>query len=455
MGLRLVHAAATDVGLVRKQNEDTYVALEGLYAVCDGMGGARAGEVASSTACHKLSEVVRAEPTSAGLRRAVRAANREIYRMSLGDPAMQGMGTTLTAAIARPGGVTIAQVGDSRAYLWRGGGLQQLTEDHSLVADLVRRGQLTPEQAAVHPHRSVITRALGTEETAEPDLLDVDLDPGDRLMLCTDGLSGMVGDDDIAAILGGEASPDEMARELLAAALRGGGEDNVTVLVIRAEETEGEGTVLLPASSAASPDPDDTMVGTGKQGGLPQRSAGRDAGGEPVGEGKARPAPQGAAAPSAPVAGATASAPDARRAESPRPAAASSRRRQLILTGAAAVLVAAVAVAAFAIFNSSVYWVGTTQGRVSLYQGLPYKVLGMELYDLVEVGSAEYGELGDHLQSRVDSRELVTKEEGRRFVRSLAQPANGTRATTTTAPRPRPTTTTVLGPGATGTTAAP
>ncbi len=161
--VRLIHGAASHVGLVRKQNEDSFVAGEGLYAVCDGMGGARAGEVASETACETLLFLRPFATEEAELRRSVAAANDAIVEKSIKDPRLFGMGTTMTAAVGREGGLLLAHVGDSRAYLLRDGTLRQVTQDHSLVGEMVRRGQLTPEQAAAHPHRSVITRALGTE----------------------------------------------------------------------------------------------------------------------------------------------------------------------------------------------------------------------------------------------------------------------------------------------------
>src|SRR5665811_199106 len=203
------------------------------------MGGARAGEVASEVACRVLTDM----PSNAGaeeLREAITRANQIIRERSLADPTLAGMGTTLTAASGTGGLLTIAQVGDSRAYLLHAGELRQVTEDHSLVAELIRRGQLTPEQAAVHPHRSIITRALGTEETVRPDILELSLEAGDRVMLCSDGLSGMVPEDELEMILGTGEDPQGVADRLVEAALRHGGEDNVTVVVIFAVESAEE-----------------------------------------------------------------------------------------------------------------------------------------------------------------------------------------------------------------------
>ena len=218
--MRLRHGAASHVGLVRQQNEDSFVAGGGVFAVCDGMGGARAGEVASEVACRFLMEIV-PEADSARLESTVAEANRAIFLKSVEDSSLAGMGTTLTALVTTGDGVLVAHVGDSRAYLWREGGMRQLTDDHSLVAELVRRGQLTPAQAAVHPHRSVITRALGTDGVVKPDIFPISLEPGDRLVICSDGLSGMVPEQDIARLLSTGEDPQSIAQWLVEAALGG------------------------------------------------------------------------------------------------------------------------------------------------------------------------------------------------------------------------------------------
>ncbi|MCZ7662822.1 MAG: Stp1/IreP family PP2C-type Ser/Thr phosphatase [Thermoleophilia bacterium] len=221
--MRLRHGSASHVGLVRRQNEDSFVARDGLYAVCDGMGGAQAGEVASETACRIVLSVDPGKDARQELSRAVRESNRDIREQSYRDAAMQGMGTTLTAAAVREETLTIAHVGDSRAYRLRDGRLEQLTQDHSLVAEMVRLGRLTPAQAASHPHRSIITRALGPEEVVQPDVFDVPLHVDDRLLFCSDGLSGMVSDREISGILGRGHDPQAMADALIRAALAGGG----------------------------------------------------------------------------------------------------------------------------------------------------------------------------------------------------------------------------------------
>ena len=224
--------AATDVGRVRDGNEDAYLVDDamGLVAVADGMGGHRAGEVASATAL----EALRAAITGGRpLREAIEDANDAVYTKSLTDTSLRGMGTTLTAGTLVAGGtLLVGHVGDSRAYLLHDGELRQVTDDHSLVEELVREGRLTADEAAVHPQRSIITRALGVDASVEVDVYPVELVPGDRLLLCSDGLTGMVQPDDIAATLRRESDPTRAAHQLVDAANAAGGEDNITVVVV-------------------------------------------------------------------------------------------------------------------------------------------------------------------------------------------------------------------------------
>ena len=196
--MRLITGAATDVGRVREGNEDAYLVDDatGLVAVADGMGGHRAGEVASATALEALrAAITHGRP----LRESMQDANEAVFTKSLTDEELRGMGTTLTAATLVTGGtVLVGHVGDSRAYLLHDGELRQVTVDHSLVEELVREGRLTADEAAVHPQRSIITRALGVDASVEVDVYPVELAPGDRLLLCSDGLTGMVQAETIA-----------------------------------------------------------------------------------------------------------------------------------------------------------------------------------------------------------------------------------------------------------------
>ena len=224
--------ALTDPGLTRPQNEDSMLVEPPLYAVADGMGGHRAGEVASRVALEELLANAPRSADSKALARAVRAANRAVIDSAEKTRTRSGMGTTVTAAMVDGTHIAIAHVGDSRAYLLHEGRLTRITDDHSMVADLVRQGALTEEDARFHPQRSVITRALGSDRNMLADLYDVEAVAGDRLLLTTDGLTGMIPDDYICDLLAAESDPDAAAAKLVEAANRAGGYDNITVIVI-------------------------------------------------------------------------------------------------------------------------------------------------------------------------------------------------------------------------------
>lgn len=221
----------TDVGCVRDHNEDSLVVAPPLYVVCDGMGGHAAGEVASEIAVRVIENRAPQHADVEELGRAVEEANLAIIRAAREGRGREGMGTTCTAAILEGERLVIAQVGDSRAYLLSKGRLQQLTRDHSLMADLIEAGHITKEEAKVHPQRSVITRALGSDPRMLPDLFELDVNPGDRLLICSDGLTTMLSDEEIAQLLARTADPQLCARQLVNAAIAAGGYDNVTVIV--------------------------------------------------------------------------------------------------------------------------------------------------------------------------------------------------------------------------------
>ncbi len=243
--MKLRAAALTDVGLRRRANEDRYnVAPElGLYLVADGMGGHSAGQVASELSVQAaVSAVETLEGTSAGLtdklRYAVAAANREILAVAQAKPELAGMGTTLVALLAAGERVALAHVGDSRAYLVRAGRIRQLTDDHSLVAELVRRREISELTARGHPHRHVLTRALGVHRSVEPDLVELTPVADDVFVLCTDGLTGGVRDEEIAELVSCEDDLDSACRRLVEVANARGGEDNITVVAVRCEMGE-------------------------------------------------------------------------------------------------------------------------------------------------------------------------------------------------------------------------
>lgn len=221
----------TDIGCIRDHNEDSLIVAPPLFVVADGMGGHAAGEVASEIAVNVLAELAPAHPDGEALAHAVKEANRAIIQAANEGRGRQGMGTTMTAAMLENERLVIAQVGDSRAYLLHQGKLQQLTRDHSLMADMIEAGQLTPEEARVHPNRSVITRALGSDPQLQPDIYEINVETGDRLLVCSDGLSTMLRDEDIESTLCRVQDPQRCASQLVNEAIAAGGLDNVTVIV--------------------------------------------------------------------------------------------------------------------------------------------------------------------------------------------------------------------------------
>lgn len=226
------YGSRTDVGLVRDHNEDSLAVNPPLYAVADGMGGHAAGEVASEIAIQTLVANAPETPDGDDLARAVVAANHAVIRAAAEGIGRKGMGTTMTAAMLVGKRLVVAQVGDSRAYLLHEGALQRITRDHSLMADLVESGQITAEEARVHPQRSVITRALGSDPSTLPDIYEMNVAPGDRLLLCSDGLSGMVDDSLLESTLERVKDPQRCAAALVNEAISAGGHDNVTAIVV-------------------------------------------------------------------------------------------------------------------------------------------------------------------------------------------------------------------------------
>ena len=260
----------TDTGRRRMRNEDAYVFEPPLFAIADGMGGAQAGEVASSLAAAVLEEARGDEERGeARVEALIQEANRRVFQRSSEDEATSGMGTTMTVALldAESGTIAFGHVGDSRAYRVRGGELEQLTEDHSLVGELVRSGKLSPEEAETHPQRSVITRALGTEPDVDVDTFTVEAEPDDLFLLCSDGLTDMISSGEIQELLGEAGDLDRAARALVDAANTGGGEDNITVVLFRIAGADDAGdTAKMPAAVAAAPvedeaDDEDTLSG--------------------------------------------------------------------------------------------------------------------------------------------------------------------------------------------------
>jgi protein phosphatase len=253
------YSGATDTGRKRRRNEDAYVVAPPLFAVADGMGGAQAGEIASKLAATVL------EDTDSGslsgperVASLIQEANRRVHERSSTDPSTSGMGTTMTVALVETDGVVIGHVGDSRAYLVRDGGIEQITEDHSLVNELVKTGRLSSDEADTHPQRSVITRAVGTDPDVDVDSFIVDARAGDVFLLCSDGLTDMVTDDEIlAAVKEDRDDLKRVTKALVSAANRGGGEDNITVVAfaIGDEDTDSDTAEM---TAVIEPDSDTT-----------------------------------------------------------------------------------------------------------------------------------------------------------------------------------------------------
>ena len=261
----------TDPGRRRRRNEDAYVAEPPLFAIADGMGGAQAGEVASGLAAAVLEEARGDDPSGQpsgqqGEERVaslIQEANRRVFQRSNEDAATSGMGTTMTVALVDnvDGTISFGHVGDSRAYRVRSGELEQLTDDHSLVGELVRSGRLSPEEAESHPQRSVITRALGTEPDVDVDTFTVEAEEDDIYLLCSDGLTDMVSQPDILAAVAAATDLDDAARALVDAANAGGGEDNITVVLFQIDgddrSADSGATARMPATPPPDPEPDD------------------------------------------------------------------------------------------------------------------------------------------------------------------------------------------------------
>jgi PPM family protein phosphatase len=268
--MKLKWGASTDVGMVRQQNEDSFLAEETLFVVADGMGGHNAGEVASALAVTTLKAGARLGIDDAEVfRELVQQANSAIYTASLDDSTQSGMGTTVTALSIVEGEeprVLVANVGDSRAYLWRSGALSRLSVDHSYVQELVNEGIITPEAARVHPRRNIVTRALGIDRSVNVDVFSHLVRTGDRIVLCSDGLVDEVADTEIAKILGQHSDPQETAEALVMVANTNGGRDNTTVIVVDVLDDISEPIAsTAPDNTAPMQSPSVDAVSVGKK----------------------------------------------------------------------------------------------------------------------------------------------------------------------------------------------
>jgi serine/threonine protein phosphatase PrpC len=395
--LELKPFGVTHAGKVRQNNEDALLVGEGkdetLFVVADGIGGFEAGEVASSLAVDVLKDLQPDAPFTA----AIGEANHRIVAAGRGDEKLSGMGTTVVAI--RFGGTQrepvaeVAHVGDSRAYLMRSGDMNPITEDHSLVAELVRNGDLTRDQAAEHPQKNLITRALGADEEVDVDTAILPVEAGDRILLCSDGLSDMVSEAGISEILADSPEdPERVARGLLSAALDAGGNDNITIVVVDVKEQ--------PAADVR------------------ERRARRSGGtsellalGPSVNDTDAHTPSRGKAAPSRPQ----------------RPTRAARRKRPSrlrkalgkLVRGLAIVLVLVAALTPVYLWGSSRYFFEFDEGEVVAYQGLPYAPLGIELNQEWRRPGLTESEIKEPYQRPIENHKLYTRDQAKRVLEDL------------------------------------
>ena len=390
--MRFTEGYRTDVGRGRPENEDNLLVdrEHGLYAVADGMGGHRAGEVASATAIETLKEAFLGGQR---LDQAVAAANAAVFTKSADDASMRGMGTTLTAIALQDSTALLGHVGDSRAYLMRDGSVTQVTDDHSLVEQLVREGRLSPEEAQNHPQRAVITRALGIDADVEVDTYRLDLKAGDRLLICSDGLTTMLSDDTIAQTLRRHADPQQAADTLVDMANQAGGDDNITVVILDALSDGAEAADATAADATAAPRAEEVP--------------------EPVATGEELdPEPE---------------------PEAPRPGRG---LRSALLWGLPILAVIGIAVGAVGWYARRTYYVGLAGDRVTLFKGVPGGLLGWEptvdrqteltAADLTEAARADL-ESGHRFASKPDADRFLARLQE-------AHEAMSASTTTTTAP---------------------
>jgi PPM family protein phosphatase len=403
VALRIVEQAwKSDVGRQRSVNEDDLVVSPPFFAVADGMGGAKAGEVASAIAAGTFEgEADSGEPAEAQLARILREANRRIYELAVKDESHRGMGTTLTAAMVHGDEISFAHVGDSRAYVLRRGELEQLTSDHSLVAELERSGQISPEAAEHHPQRSIITRALGPEPEVDVDTYTVAGRDGDLFLICSDGLTSMISDEEVASILRSSESLDDAAERLVRAANQSGGKDNITVVLFRLSDEAGVG----PARE------DDTIAGTVTAEDV--RAAAVDA-----------PTPaQASVELSERLSDAPADATVVRPPERRPPPPLKRRRRwgRALATVVIALVLVGGAVAGLYALSRQVYFVGTNDaGLVTLYRGVPYDLpFGIELYEERYASGVPARAIPASRRERVLDHEWRSREDAVDLVRAL------------------------------------
>ena len=413
MTLSLRFAARSDVGLLRDLNEDSMYAGPRLLAVADGMGGHAAGEVASRVAIESVAPLDDDSPGAdliGGLRAAVETASGYLQDMVAADSALDGMGTTLTAVLFAGQRLGLVHIGDSRCYLMRDGQLTQVTHDHTLVQHLVDEGRITPEEASIHPQRSMITRSLTGRGELEMDLSIREVRVGDRYLLCSDGLSGPVSEQTLAETLGSADSPASACEELIELALRAGGPDNISVIVADVVDTDtaldeapivGGAAAEAGAASADRDDEDDEDTPASRAATI-RRAHRRDPDEEPTGR----------------------------------------RGRLPLVIGLVVLLVVAAGVGTW-LYARSQYYVGATKDAtptVGVYRGVSGTVLGIDLASLDQRTDIPISALPDFEQAHVrNGIDASSRSDARRIVATLRTDACPTPAPTTSAPSgPKP-----------------
>ena len=442
MTTTLRHGAATDIGRARKANEDSLLVEPPLFAVADGMGGHSAGDVASQTAVAVLK---RAASDGQSLAASVREANREVFGRSEADKALAGMGTTMTAILAGGERLEIAHVGDSRAYQLRNGRLTRLTTDHTVMERLVRQGRIRPEEARHHPQRSVLERALGVDAEVEVDLQTIDARAGDRVLLCTDGLTGMLDENRIRQVLEEEPDPAAASERLVAEAVAAGGHDNVSVIVVDYPRD--------PASGLDAASPSDTMVAD-EQPPIadPPGWSNQQPAAEPVGP----PPPPAWSRPSSPPPSfpppppAWSGRPSAPPPGGPPPAPAPpppvvvadagdpGRTRRIVRRAVIGAVILVVVVGGGLLGRSALlnsWYVGASGDEVAIFRGVPGSILGLHVSELEQRTGVRIASLVEIEQERVrEGKTADTRAEAEEIVRHLQRAPVAPPAVVPTAP---------------------
>ena len=405
--MKMVVGVRSDVGRVREGNEDSYLVQEPLFVVADGMGGHTAGDVASQTAIETIQSADSGSLSDEGsLESVIKEANSAIWSRSQAEPSLRGMGTTCTLILVDGTELHIGHVGDSRAYLFRDGELNQLTEDHTLVGRMVKEGRLSPEEADHHPQRSIITRALGVDPEVQVDLSTVGVEQGDRVLICSDGLTSMLDVDAIGAVLKEETEPQRAVDRLVDLANEAGGEDNITVVVVAFTDAEGAPGTARATAAMTKADGDGARMGPAPGGVAVAQSGAEDTGFVRVDTDPARRPPL----------------------DEPRPQRRPRGGAWRAVVGTL-LIVAILLVGGFAIFRYVIvpnsYFVGVNdEGTVVIYEGLADEVAGFTFQEEAETSSIALADLPTFLRADVrEGIEADSLDDARRTVKNLEQRA--------------------------------